>query len=431
MADLVDGHDVDVFAFGLATDFRTELFPATRRLFELADEVARLQVEVLCWCGREGQLNARIVDGVVAREGEQVVIGDTGAGGGRGALPGAVPPPPPRRRPAAPDCRTRCSRDGGGGGRRAGRVNVVTHAAVSCRPRRPCPMSYAEDPVLRSWLGRLLGDDGLAAAEGPLKALAAEVMGPLRAAHADAEAHPPVLHRYDGWGARVDRVEVSAGLGTAAGRRGRTRAWSPCPTRPTPAAMGRRGTGCPARPAAPVRAGVGDVHLPGGDGRRRGGAAVTLRCGQRRPGRVAAPADLHRPGRGHHQRAVDDRVAGRLGRRAGRPRSALAARPTGRGGSRARSGSARRSTPRWRWRWPDRTARAMAARAWRRSSSPATRPTPRWPASPRRRRPGARGDAAPAQGQARYPGRAHRRGRSATTRTRCRSANPEAAGWPG
>jgi thymidine kinase len=77
MADLVDIHDVDVFAFGLSTDFRAQLFPASRRLFELADEVARLQVEVLCWCGREGQLNARVVGGVVAREGEQVVIGDT------------------------------------------------------------------------------------------------------------------------------------------------------------------------------------------------------------------------------------------------------------------------------------------------------------------------------------------------------------------
>ncbi|HEX6500463.1 MAG TPA: thymidine kinase [Micromonosporaceae bacterium] len=78
MADLVDCSDVDVYAFGLATDFRSQLFPATRRLFELADEVAPLQVEVLCWCGRPGQLNARVVDGKVAREGEQVVIGDTG-----------------------------------------------------------------------------------------------------------------------------------------------------------------------------------------------------------------------------------------------------------------------------------------------------------------------------------------------------------------
>jgi thymidine kinase len=80
MADLVDDYDVDVYAFGLASDFRARLFPATTRLFELADEVSRLQVEVLCWCGRRGQLNARIVNGVVAREGEQVVIGDTGAG---------------------------------------------------------------------------------------------------------------------------------------------------------------------------------------------------------------------------------------------------------------------------------------------------------------------------------------------------------------
>jgi alkylation response protein AidB-like acyl-CoA dehydrogenase len=73
------------------------------------------------------------------------------------------------------------------------------------------PDVYATDPVLRSWMRRLLGDDGFAAAEGRLKNLAAEVMGPLRAAHAEAEAHPPILHQYDGWGDRVDRVEVSPG----------------------------------------------------------------------------------------------------------------------------------------------------------------------------------------------------------------------------
>ncbi len=77
MADLVDCSDVDVYAFGLATDFRSCLFPAVKRLFELADEVMRLQVEVLCWCGREGNLNARVRAGSVLREGAQVVIGDT------------------------------------------------------------------------------------------------------------------------------------------------------------------------------------------------------------------------------------------------------------------------------------------------------------------------------------------------------------------
>jgi len=79
MADLVDGADVDVYAFGLATDFRSCLFPAVQRLFELADEVVRLQVEVLCWCGRQGHLNARVEGGRVVREGARVVIGDTDA----------------------------------------------------------------------------------------------------------------------------------------------------------------------------------------------------------------------------------------------------------------------------------------------------------------------------------------------------------------
>jgi alkylation response protein AidB-like acyl-CoA dehydrogenase len=79
------------------------------------------------------------------------------------------------------------------------------------QPRPDLRDVYAGDTVLRSWLGRLLGVDGLAAADGPLKALGDAVAGPLRAAHVDAETHPPVLHRYDAWGARVDRVEVSAG----------------------------------------------------------------------------------------------------------------------------------------------------------------------------------------------------------------------------
>ena len=76
-ADLADRAGIDVYAFGLATDFRSELFPGSRRLFELADELIRLQVEVLCWCGRAGQQNARVVDGVVLRTGDQILVADT------------------------------------------------------------------------------------------------------------------------------------------------------------------------------------------------------------------------------------------------------------------------------------------------------------------------------------------------------------------
>ncbi len=77
LAELVDDSHVDVYAFGLTTDFRGRLFAGTRRLLELADDVQRIQVEVLCWCGLPGLLNARVVDGTMVREGETVVVADT------------------------------------------------------------------------------------------------------------------------------------------------------------------------------------------------------------------------------------------------------------------------------------------------------------------------------------------------------------------
>jgi thymidine kinase len=90
-AELVDESHVDVYAFGLTTDFRTRLFPGTQRLLEVADVVERVQVEVLCWCGLPGLLNARIVDGVMVRSGETVVVADTAPAaadeGGEGAAP--------------------------------------------------------------------------------------------------------------------------------------------------------------------------------------------------------------------------------------------------------------------------------------------------------------------------------------------------------
>jgi thymidine kinase len=77
LALLADDVQVDVYAFGIATDFRGRLFPGSARLFELADEVAPLQVEVLCWCGRIGRFNGRVVDGRIVREGATVVVADT------------------------------------------------------------------------------------------------------------------------------------------------------------------------------------------------------------------------------------------------------------------------------------------------------------------------------------------------------------------
>lgn len=77
LAELADDLDIDVYCFGIATDFRSELFAGSRRLFELADELQPIQVEVLCWCGLPGRFNARVRDGVVLRTGDTVYVADT------------------------------------------------------------------------------------------------------------------------------------------------------------------------------------------------------------------------------------------------------------------------------------------------------------------------------------------------------------------
>ena len=79
LAAVVDDLRIDVYTFGIMTDFRTRLFPGSSRLVELSDRVQVLQVEALCWCGARATHNARTVGGVMVVEGDQVVVGDTGA----------------------------------------------------------------------------------------------------------------------------------------------------------------------------------------------------------------------------------------------------------------------------------------------------------------------------------------------------------------
>jgi thymidine kinase len=80
LARLVDEHDVDVHAFGLSADFLLNVFPASARLFAIADWCHELPLTSSCWCGQKGRCNARVVDGVVAREGSQFVTGDVAEG---------------------------------------------------------------------------------------------------------------------------------------------------------------------------------------------------------------------------------------------------------------------------------------------------------------------------------------------------------------
>jgi thymidine kinase len=80
LARLVDEMSIDVYGFGITADFRTELFPGSRRMIELADRVQSLQVEALCWCGHRATQNARVIDGEMVLEGEQVAVGDISPG---------------------------------------------------------------------------------------------------------------------------------------------------------------------------------------------------------------------------------------------------------------------------------------------------------------------------------------------------------------
>ena len=76
LARIVDELQIDVFAFGILSDFRTELFPGSRRLVELADRTQVLQVEALCWCGKRATHNARTENGEMVTEGDVIVVGD-------------------------------------------------------------------------------------------------------------------------------------------------------------------------------------------------------------------------------------------------------------------------------------------------------------------------------------------------------------------
>ena len=82
LAALVDDHNIDVFAFGLLSDFRGLQFPGSARLVVLADVVESLQVYPMCWCGQPARMNARVVNEVMVRDGDTVMVGDTEAGVG-------------------------------------------------------------------------------------------------------------------------------------------------------------------------------------------------------------------------------------------------------------------------------------------------------------------------------------------------------------
>ena len=74
LSDVVDFMDVEVICYGLRTDFKSKLFPASKRLFELADELE--EIKSYCDCGNKASINARFSpEGKIITEGSQILVG--------------------------------------------------------------------------------------------------------------------------------------------------------------------------------------------------------------------------------------------------------------------------------------------------------------------------------------------------------------------
>ena len=70
---LMDELNIPVICYGLRTDFQENFFEGSMWLMAWADSIE--EVKTICWCGRKAICNARVVDGKVVKEGDQILLG--------------------------------------------------------------------------------------------------------------------------------------------------------------------------------------------------------------------------------------------------------------------------------------------------------------------------------------------------------------------
>ena len=73
LVDIVDTAGIPVVAYGLRADFRGNLFEGSHWLLAWADSIE--EVKTVCWCGKKATCNARISNGRVVKEGQQIQLG--------------------------------------------------------------------------------------------------------------------------------------------------------------------------------------------------------------------------------------------------------------------------------------------------------------------------------------------------------------------
>jgi len=64
--------NISVICFGLRADFQASMFPGSKRLFEIADNLEKLPT--MCFCGAQAEFNTRKINGRYTFKGKQVAI---------------------------------------------------------------------------------------------------------------------------------------------------------------------------------------------------------------------------------------------------------------------------------------------------------------------------------------------------------------------
>ena len=73
LVKIVDDMGIPVICYGLRADFQGNFFEGSQWLMAWADTIE--EVKTICWCGRKATCNARVMNGRVVKEGEQILLG--------------------------------------------------------------------------------------------------------------------------------------------------------------------------------------------------------------------------------------------------------------------------------------------------------------------------------------------------------------------
>ena len=70
---VVDEDNVPVIAYGLRADVQGNRVEGSQWLLAWADTIE--EIKTVCWCGRKATNNARVLDGRVVKDGQQILLG--------------------------------------------------------------------------------------------------------------------------------------------------------------------------------------------------------------------------------------------------------------------------------------------------------------------------------------------------------------------